>query len=242
MVIDKFSRILFASYGLKVSSVCTSPVFSVRMKKSGEFQQPEMELPNVYITLNMNLGEKNAKIPFQERSAFILQNEYYPLVEAWQEVYSWFRRSDMKDLYVIGDDKKLQFNTAYNQYMKTVSDSKRYPNTQKITIMPTLVNRMDSNHEGVMIHFNSLDVQTTLTISEFGNLLHTLEDFSFSNESFQMAMAYMWAERHNAVKDTDGFSRILGNGQNSQMLNKVDAIINGKEMDSRLSGKKFELK
>lgn len=242
-MVDKLSRVLFASYGLKVTAVSNVPKFSYYMTKGGKASTPEMDLPHTFLSFTINMGDKNNLFPLPSRTAFVLQNEYYTLLETWMEVYRWFSREDMKDLFLVGEDKKLQFNTAYNSYYRTVSDSRKAPNTQKITVLPTLVHRMDTDMEGVMIHFRILDIQTSLTIQEFGTLVHALQDFSFANEAFKVCMAYWYAEHHKNILDAEGFKNLQQSDPNRVQTNeKIEAILQGKSIDQRMQGKSFQLR
>lgn len=225
---EKISRVLFQTSELRLASVVSLPSFSYYKKKGTEdYSDPMMDKPGVF--LNLIISPKSRKeIIFDEKTAFILEPEYYEMTKAWMEALSWFSDPNMRDLFVVDDDDRLQFNTSYNTLMKSVWDSKRNP--QKITVFPTLVMRGEKSFEGVMIHMRSIDIQTTLTINEFGTLVRTLQQFSFVNEQFYMTTAYIYAETHKRVKENSGF-----NNMNSE--SHINDVINGTVIQNR--GQKF---
>lgn len=230
---EKISRVLFQTSELRLSSTVSLPSFSYYKKKgSEEYSDPMMDKPDVF--LNLMISPKSRKeLPFEEKVAFILEPEYYELTKAWMEVLSWFYDSDKRDLFVIDDNNQLQFNAAYGTLIKVVTDSKRYP--QKITVLPTLVQRGEKSYEGVMIHMRSIDIQTTLTIHEFGTLVRTLQQFSFVSEQFFMTTAYMYAETHRRVKENTGFNKL-------STESRVSDVINGTVIQNRGQKYGFQLK
>lgn len=232
-MIERASRILFQTRDLKLLSSASFPKFSYYKKKDGGYSDPMMDRPSTYLGLTIT-PESRKEIPFEEKSLFILEPEYYTLVKAWMEVWSWFSDASMRDLFIMDENNNLKFNSAYNDLGKTVSDSKRVP--QKITVMPTLVMRGDRSYEGVMLHLRSIDIQTTLTKNEFGTLLRTLQNFSFVNESILLAMGYAYAEMHKTIQESTGFSKL------STMDQRVDDVIHGTVIQNRNKENRFQLK
>ena len=222
-MVTKLGRILFQTSELKIVSGTSIPKFSFYQKKNGEYSDPVMDRLDCYITINIRPKDRN--LPYQSCSAFLLEPEYYTLVKAWMEVLHWFYDPDKKDLFLFDENGNLMFNTTYNDLGKTVTDSKKYPNTQKITVMPNLVYRGDKTHEGIVLHLRDLDVQTTLTRNEFANLVKILQGFSYADEPFRLAFAYWFAEKHKTLQEMTGFQ--------FQTDDKIQNIIQGTVIENR---------
>lgn len=232
-MIDKLSRCLFVTSELKLTSVVSIPKFSYYAKKDGSYSIPEMDIPNVW--LNLVISPKSRReMPFSTKTTFFLENEYYEMTKSCMTALNWFTDENMKDLFIYDEENKLAFNSAYNSLKISFRDSRKYPNTQEVTILPTLCRRGDNTFEGILIHLRDIDIQTTMTYAEFRSFVFVLKHYSYAEETFKLLNAYAFAERHKNVIESNGFSATNPN-------NKIDDVIHGNVIANKNS-RGFSLK
>ncbi len=167
--------------------------------------------PNAILYLSLPWPKNNNMIPEEigKRSFIIRHWNHRKILRKFSEALAWFTDPQLKDLYIIGDDQKLYFNTAYSDL--SVKYSPKYMETpQAFKITPITIEYANGVYqEGVRIYLNKSANFMELTVEELQELFDILYDFNFPAEIQVSYQALMFSINSNKLVSNEEYKQRL---------------------------------
>lgn len=123
-------------------------------------------------------GRKEEQVDWNTSAFKINPKNLYKTIKFFNRAVSWFYDKDLKDLFVLGDNNELIFNSDYNKLM--VLTDKDPKSSSAMKAVPAVITQDNgSSYEGIILYINKPEYAVPMTLQELESLLGILAHFSF---------------------------------------------------------------
>ena len=153
---------------------------------------------------------RDEKVDWNDSAFKINPKNLYRVVRFFNRAVSWFYDKDLEDLYLVGDNNELIFNSDYNKL--NVMTDKEPKSNMAMKIIPAVVTD-DASHyyEGVILYINKTDYAITLTLQELESLLNILTNLSFESLITELIMSFFVTGSMGRITQADQNNKSYGN-------------------------------
>lgn len=138
----------------------------------------------------------SADVPWKDRFFMIFEKGQGDFIRCLDEVISWFRDPDKKDLFFVDDNGVLIYNTAYRDLVVQIKEKRK--DAKILQIRPSLVvDSLNNREEGISIMIQNSYSETRITFDELLSLRDIIDRFSYQMESVRLIQEYQFARMEN---------------------------------------------
>lgn len=192
------SKSLYNGYRLSITACVSIP------SVTKGYRQNDYSIsgsPVLFITYKPPKG-----FDIDRKSAFfkITPKNLYRTIKFFDRAVSWFYDEDLKDLFLMGENNELIFNSDYSK-LKVITD-KETKTFQAMKAIPGVISYEDGkDYEGAFLYINKPEYVIPLPLAELEAILGILKHLSFEALSADLLLSFYI---------TGSLGRIEGSGNN----------------------------
>lgn len=204
------TKSLFDTYKVSLSAYLILPEV---IKGTGNNTYAIKSNPVLYLRYK---GRKDETVDWNQSSYKINPKNLYRTVKFFNRIVSWFYDKDLKDLFVLGENNELIFNSDYNKLM--VLTDKDPKSTTAMKAVPAVITQENGNtYEGIILYINKPEYAIPMTLQEVETLLGILVHFSFEALCSELLIDFFVAGSMGRITEGDSsMKRGYSNNINDQ--------------------------
>jgi len=191
------SKSLYNGSRISISAVLTMPSVVKGVKQNSYSINSN---PVIFISYN---PPKDIKVDRKQCFYKITPRNIYKTIKFFNRAVSWFYDKDLPDLFMLGENNDLIFNSDYKKLMVLTDKEPKNP-TNAMKCIPAVITYEDGNiYEGVILYISKPEYAIPLTLYELESILGIISHFSFESITTELLYTYYLAKANNNIQSSD---------------------------------------
>lgn len=190
------SKSLYNGYRLSMTA-CVSVPTLVKGYKQNEYSVNGS--PVIFITYKPPKG-----FDIDRKTAFfkLTPKNLYRTILFFNRAVDWFYDKELADLYLVGENNELIFNSDYSKL--SIITNKEPRTNQAMKAIPGVISYEDGrDYEGIFLYINKPEYVIPLPLTELEAIFGILRNFSFEALTSEMLLSYFLAGSMNRIEEAD---------------------------------------
>lgn len=147
-------------------------------------------------------GRKEENVNWNDSAFKVNPKNLYRTIKFFNRIVSWFYDEDLKDLFLMGENNELIFNSDYNK-LSVLTDKVPKSNTAMKAIPAVVTSEEGKSYEGIILYINKPEYAIQLTLREVEEILGILSHFSFEALISDLLLSFFVAGSMGRITEAD---------------------------------------